>query len=169
MRARRVRVLFRRAAGFLWLVMWMAMLYVVAAPWRQLGGIIDERLRWLEWFVLVVGLSVGFVMGRFARDVAGPGSGRTHVDVLRCLLYPISILTAVALVVLTALGRRDPVGVVVTAFLAYWAGMDIAFGAVPLMDGQPYGMLRPVELDAESKRARSRGEDGWDPPWERLQ
>jgi len=167
MRARRVRVLLRRAAGFLWLVMWMAVLYVVAAPWRQLGGIVDERLRWLEWFVLVVGVSVGFVMGRFARDVAGPGSGRTHLDVLRCLLYPISILTAVALVALTALDRRDPVGVVVTAFLAYWAGMDIAFGAVPLMDGQPHGMLRPVELDAVPKRA-PHGRGGWVPPWERL-
>ena len=168
MRARRVRGFLRRAAGFVWLVTRMAVLYVAAAPWRQLGGIVDERLRWLEWFVLVVGLSVGFVMGRFARDVAGPGSGRAHIDVLRCLVYPIAILTAVALVALTVLERRDPVGVVVTAFLAYWAGMDIALGAVPLMDGQPHGMLRPVDPDRDPERLRSRGEQGWEPPWERL-
>lgn len=156
----------------LWLTIWMAVLYAVAAPWRQFGGIVDERLRWLEGFVLVVGLSLGFVMGRFGRDVAGPGSGRAHIDVLRCLLYPLSLLTAAALIVLTALGRRDPVGVVVTAFLACWAGMDIAFGAVPLMEGRPHGMLRPVDPDPDhepdANRARRPGEAGWIPPWERL-
>lgn len=154
--------------GLVWLMIWVAVLYVVAAPWRDLGGIVDERLRWLEWFVLFVGLSIGFTMGRFGRDAAGPGSGRAHIDLLRCLLYPFAVLTVVALVVLTALGERDPVGVVVTAFLAYWAGMDLAFGAVPLMEGQPYGLLRPVDPEPPAGSEIRTADEGWVPPWERY-
>jgi len=168
MRSRRIRLALRRTVGLLWLAIWLAVLYTVAAPWRALGGVIDERLRWLEGFVLVVGLSLGFVMGRFGRDFAGQGPGCAHIDVLRCLLYPLSFLTAIALVALTALGRRDPVGVVVTAFLACWAGVDIAFGAVPLMEGRPHGVLRSVDPEPGTSTARRRGEAGWTPPWERL-
>jgi hypothetical protein len=166
MKSRRPLLLARRAAGFLWLLAWMVLLYAVAAPWRDLGGIVDERLRWLEWFVLVTGLSVGFITGRFGRDVAGPGSGRAHVHLLRFLLYPFALLTVLALFALTLLGERDPVGVVVTAFLAYWAGLDLAFGALPLMEGGAYGFLRPLDSDPPVERAR--GDTSWVPPWERY-
>jgi hypothetical protein len=68
---------------------------------------------------------------------------------------------------LTALGRRDSVGVVVTAFLAYWAGLDLAFGAVPLMEGKPYRFLHP--LDPESPPPLDDDEDdSWVPPWDRI-
>jgi hypothetical protein len=144
----------------------MVLLYAVAAPWRELGGIVDERLRWLEWFVLVTGLAVGFTTGRFGRDVAGSGTGRAHVHLLRFLLYPFALLTVVALLTLTLLGERDPVGVVVTAFLAYWAGLDLAFGALPLMEGGAHSFLRP--LDPGPPRDRRREPDGWVPPWERY-
>jgi hypothetical protein len=139
------RGLGRRAVGVLWLALWIAVLYAVAAPWRALGGVVDERLRWLEWFVLVCGLPIGFTVGRFGRDLAQRGLGRSHLELLRCLLYPLALLTAAALVVLTLIGRRDPVGVVVTALLAYWAGMDLAFGAVPLMEGRSYRLTRPLD------------------------
>ncbi len=168
MRGRRARFLRRRAAGMVWLMIWVTVLYVVAAPWRELGGIVDERLRWLEWFVLIVGLSIGFTVGRFGRDAAGPGTGRAHIDLLRCLLYPLAVLTVVALVVLISMGRRDPIGVVVTAFLAYWAGIDLAFGAVPLIEGQPYGLLRPVDPEPEARRESERDDGVEAPPWERY-
>jgi hypothetical protein len=166
MKTTRPRALARRAAGFLWLVAWMVLLYAVAAPWRELGGLVDERLRWLEWFVLVTGLSAGFVAGRFGRDMAGPGSGRAHVYVLRFLLYPFALLTVLALLTLTWLGQRDPVGVVVTAFLAYWAGLDLAFGALPLMEGGAYAFLRP--LDPDPRTSEGSGDETWIPPWERY-
>jgi hypothetical protein len=159
-------LLARRAAGFLWLLAWMVLLYAVAAPWRELGGIVDERLRWLEAFVLVAGLAIGFTAGRFGREVAGRGAGRAHVHLLRFLLYPFALLTVAALVTLTVLGERDPVGVVVTAFLAYWAGLDLAFGALPLMEGGAYGFLRPFD-PAPSPETR-RDTDSWLPPWERY-
>jgi len=162
---RRPLWLARRVAGFVWLLIWIFMLYLVAAPWRELGGIVDERLRWLEWFLLLVGLSVGFTVGRFGRDVAGPGTGRTHIHFLRFLLYPLALLTALALVALTLMDERDPIGVVVTAFLAYWAGMDLAFGAVPLMEGKSYRLTRPLDAEPEPT---IRGEEAWVPPWERF-
>lgn len=156
----------RRAAGLSWLAAWIVLLYGVSAPWRELGGIVDERLRWLEGFVLVVGLVAGFTLGRFGRDAAGPGSGRTHLDVLRYLLLPVAALTAVALLALTWMAMPDPVGVVVTGFLAYWAGLDLAFGAVPLLDGKPYHLSRPVDPEPEVPPGRSSAP--WDPPWERY-
>jgi hypothetical protein len=68
-------------------------------------------------------------------------------------LYPPAIVAATALVALSAVGERGPVGVVATAFLAYWAGLDVAFGAVPLMEGKPYAFARPLDPDDEEPRA----------------
>ena len=165
MRPSRLTVVTRRVAGFVWLAVWIAVLYLVAAPWRELGGLVDERLRWLEWFVIVSGLSVGFTVGRFGRDACGPGTGRTYVGFLRFLLYPPAALVALGLIVLTYLGHRGSVGVVVSAFLAYWAGLDLAFGAVPLMEGRSYRLTRPLDPDPEPSE---RPIEGWTPPWERL-
>ncbi|MBZ5640710.1 MAG: hypothetical protein LAO51_18380 [Acidobacteriia bacterium] len=157
----------RRLAGALWLLLWILVLYAVAAPWRSLGGLVDERLRWLEYVVLLAGLCLGFTIGRFGRDAASTVPGRTHARFLRFLLYPPAAMTAAGLVVLTALGERGPVGVVVTAFLAYWAGLDLAFGALPMMEGRSYRFDRP--LDPEPAALRRDGRDrGWVPPWERF-
>ncbi len=161
------RQAWRRLLGGLWLVAWIAVLYVVAAPWRSLGGLEDERLRWLEGFVLLAGLSVGFTLGRFGRDVAVAGTGRTHAWFLRFLLYPPAFLTAAGLIALSVMGKRGAVGVAVTGFLAYWAGLDLAFGAVPLMEGKPYAFDRPLDPEPEDlDRVRS-SSDAWVPPWER--
>jgi len=155
--------------GSIWLGIWVAVLWTVAAPWRDLGGLVDERLRWLEWFVLLCGLSVGFTLGRLGRMHAEGGGAFTHLAFLRFLLYPLAGLTAVSLLVLTYLGERGPVGVVVTAFLAYWAGIDMAWGAVPLIDGQPYTLDRPLPVEPRETRERwGRPEDDWVPPWERF-
>jgi len=157
----------RKLAGTSWLVAWILVLYAVAAPWRNLGGLVDERLRWLEYVVLVTGLSIGFTVGRFGRDAAESGPGRTHARFLRFLLYPPAAITAAGLVVLTALGERGTIGVVVTAFLSYWAGLDLAFGAVPLMEGKSYRFDRALDPAPVSLRREGRG-DEWVPPWERF-
>jgi hypothetical protein len=166
-RARRIA---RRVAGYLWLAVWIAVLWAVAAPWRHLGGLESEFLRWLETVVLGAGVLSGFTIGRFAREAAEGHPARTHASLLRFLLYPLAALTAGALVALAWSGERGPVGVVATAFLAYWAGLDLAFGAVPLMEGKPYAFDAPLprEEAAGANARRRRPDDAWVPPWERI-
>lgn len=135
----------RKLAGYAWTAGWMAALYAVAAPWRKLGGLESETLRWLEWVVLFGGLSLGFTVGRFARDAAEADPRRTHAGLLRVLLYPPAVLTAGALVAWSFVSERGPIGVAFTAFLAYWAGLDLAFGALPLMEGKAYAFRRPID------------------------
>lgn len=141
----------RRVAGTLWLLAWCAVLYAVAAPWRQLGGLESERLRWMEWWALFGGVTLGFGIGREVRTWALSGLGRTYARALRVVFYPPVAMTAIALVALSFHGERGPVGVVATAFLSYWAGLDVAFGAVPLMEGRSWRLTR--ELDPEDLAA----------------
>lgn len=156
-------VALRKLMGSIWLTAWIALLYAVAAPWRHLGGLEDERLRWLEAAVLLTGLSLGFTLGCLGRQAVLEMRGRTYARLLRWALIPPAALTALAIAGLTALGARGPAGVVVTALLAYWAGLDLAFGAVPLMEGKSCRFDRP--LDPEPARER---ETAWTPPWEVL-
>ena len=150
----------RRVAGALWLAAWCAVLYAFAAPWRRLGGLESERLRYLEWWVLFAGIAAGYTAGCLARQWAAGTAGRSHARSLRVALYPPAAIAAAALVGLAALGERGPVGVAATAFLAYWAGMDVAFGAVPLMEGRPYSFLG--ELPAETDDDEGEGREAWD-------
>jgi hypothetical protein len=145
---------------------WIVVLWAVGEPGRHLGGLVDERLRWLEWVAPMTSLAVGFTIGAFGRDAAGPGSGRTHAAFLRFLLYPVGAITAAALVGLELAGHRDPVALVVSTFLAYWAGLDLAFGAVPLIRGRPYRFARP--LDPEPPETHAGRVESWAPPWERF-
>lgn len=138
----------------MWLSAWIALLYTVAAPWRDLGGVEDERLRWLEAAVLLTGLCLGFTLGCLARRTVRSTRAQAYARLVRWALIPPAALTALAIAALTALGARGPAAVVVTALLAYWAGLDLAFGAVPLMEGAP----RPAPPR----------EDAWIPPWEVL-
>ena len=137
----------RWLAGSLWILLWTGVLWLVAAPWRDLGGVVDEWLRWMEAVVLLSGLILGFTLGRYARDYVLEGWGRTWARCLRWLLYPAAFLAAFGLVVLTALGERGPVGVIVSALLAYWAGLDLAFGAVPLMEGKSFRWNAPLDRE----------------------
>ena len=146
-----------RLAGWMWLSAWIGLLYTVAAPWRDLGGVEDERLRWLEAAVLLTGLCLGFTLGTLGRRTVLASRGHTYARLLRWTLVPPAALTALAIAALTALGARGPAGVVVTALLAYWAGLDLAFGAVPMMEGRSGPQPTPV-----------RREDSWIPPWEVL-
>lgn len=164
------RILLRRAAGAAWLAAWCGVLFAVAAPWRALGGLESERLRWLEWWSLSAGVALGFSMGRGARAWAASGAGRTHAQALRVALYPPALVATAALVALSVAGERGPVGVVATAFLAYWAGMDVAFGAVPLMEGRSYAFARPLDPDEERDDEERDDEDAAVPreSWDRF-
>ena len=153
----RSRRVLRRVAGWAWLAAWCGVLWAVAAPWRHLGGLESERLRWLEWWALCAGIALGFTMGRGIRDWVQSGVGRTHARALRFALYPPGLVAAIALVALSSVGERGPVGVVATAFLSYWAGLDVAFGAVPLIEGESYAFARPLDpTDADERRSWDR-------------
>ena len=141
----------RRLAGWVWCSAWAGVLYAAADPWRDLGGLVDERLRWLEGFALATCLVVGLVVGGFGRDAVRPGRQRCHAGLLRYLLVPPAALTAAVLLVLDLLDLADPIGVVFSAFLAYGAGVDLAFGAWPLMCGRPYRFTRPIPPDDEGE------------------
>jgi hypothetical protein len=149
----RWRPILRRAAGWAWLAAWCGVLWAVAAPWRNLGGLESERLRWLEWWALCSGIALGFTLGRGARDWIRAGSGRTHALALRVALYPPGLVAVIALVALSLVGERGPIGVVATAFLSYWAGFDVAIGAVPLMEGGSYAFARALDPDDTGTRA----------------
>jgi hypothetical protein len=155
----------RRALGTAWLAAWCGALWAVAAPWRQLGGLESERLRWLEWWALCAGVTLGFSMGRLARLRAPAGTGRTHAQALRIALYPPAVVAAASLVALSLFGERGPIGVVATAFVSYWGGLDVAFGAVPLMEGKSYAFERAAEDEDDAERV-----DGDVPreTWERF-
>jgi hypothetical protein len=150
-----------------WLAVWVLVLWTFAAPWRNLGGLVDERLRWLEDVALFSALSVGLTVGGFGRDAAESGPEWTHVRLLRRALFPLGAAAAVSLVALQALGLRDVGGIVVTGLLAYWAGVDLAFGAFPLMAGRCYRFERPLDPPPLEARGNERGAS-WVPPWERF-
>jgi hypothetical protein len=128
--------LVRVAAGHAWLAAWILVLWAVASPWRRLGGIESEFLRWLEVWALGAGVVAGFLVGRAVRDAISVSSR------LRLALYPPAAIAAIVLVAMAWHGSRGPVGIVTTAWLAYGAGFDLAFGALPLMEGKPPAWAR---------------------------
>ncbi|MCP3978745.1 MAG: hypothetical protein GY716_05365 [bacterium] len=153
----------RVLAGWVWLCAWGVLLWVVVSPWRELGGLVSERLRWVEWLVLCVGFLGGFTLGGLGRDLCASGSGWTHALILRCWVIPVAGCAAVAMVVLSWLGSTDEIGVALTALLAYWAGLDVGIAALPLMQGRDYRLRAPIDEDSappESERDLAR------PPWD---
>ena len=158
-----------RAAGWLWAGAWSVILFTVHAPWSELGGLVSERLRWTEWFVLSTALLVGQCVGSYARHAARAGTGRSHAGLLRWLLLPQAAAVAAALVVLRLYGPDEVIGVVATGFLAYWAGLDLAFAAWPLMTGRSYRFRAGIDPDPVIETGDQVEEDaGWTPPWERF-
>jgi hypothetical protein len=153
----------RRLAGWLWLAVWSALLYLIHSPWRELGGLVSERLRWSESFVLPLGLAVGCFAGRLGRRAARPTTGHCHASLLRVLMLPPAALAAAGLLALRLADWTDPIGVVFAAFAAYWAGLDLAFGAYPLMMGEHYSFTRPIARQA--RYMEGEGKEQGPPPW----
>ena len=103
----------------------------ILAAGALLSGLLYQTLGWAAWSAPLLMLFLGWRVfwHRPSRSFAGMTG------------------SAVALVALTIVGERGPVGVVATAFLAYWGGFDVAFGAVPLMEGESYAFNRPLDPD----------------------
>ena len=80
------------------------------------------------------------------------------------MLLPPASAGAIAASALALSGRDDAAVVVIAAILAYAAGLDVGFGALPLMHGRSFRWSRP--LDPEP--ARVERDDPWCPPWERF-
>ena len=158
------RRLLRCVAGWVWILVWGVVLWTVASPWRDLGGLVDERLRWLERFVLGAGIVIGWQAGAWGRWAARPGAGRCHAGLLRWLLWPLAALTAAGLVFLRLTGKEDAIGVVLTAFLSYWAGLDLAFGAWPLVRGHPYSFTGSIDPPVGATREEDEDDELADPP-----
>jgi hypothetical protein len=129
-------VVIRKALAVVRLAAWVVVLYAVAAPWRRLGGLVSEDVRWLEWFVLFAGVPVGFEVGALARGLAEEHGGRWPSSlVARAVFYPPLALTALGIVSATLCGRDDLIGVVLTGLLSYSAGADASWSVKPLFDG----------------------------------
>jgi len=155
----------RRALGWCWALAWVEVLHLVTRPWHALGGLVDERLRWLHWLGLIVGLAAGYLAGGVMRDRAANPGGPTHRRQARLLWLPPAGATAAALAALWLVGgRRAEIGIVTTAFLAYWAGQDLGCGALPLMHGLDYRFDGAIEPDPDPER----DDDDLVPPWERI-
>jgi hypothetical protein len=148
----------RQIAGWSWLLLWAAALELVHRPWHELGGLLSERMRWLERFTLGAAFLVGCFVGSFVRDSASSVRCRPHVDSLRFVWMPPGILVAVAMAASWHLGRWPWTLLLLVAFAAYWAGLDAAIGAWPLARGRHYSLAWRIERD----RSRDRPERAWD-------
>lgn len=109
---------------------WLVVLHTVTNPWRSLGGLVDERVRWLEWVVVPVGIALGATAGRSGREAGGAS--------VRLLLYPPGVAAALALAALESVGEADRIGVVLTVLLSYGFGLDLVLGAAPLLEGRGF-------------------------------
>jgi hypothetical protein len=115
----------RRLVGALWVAGWVGVLWAVHRPWGELGGLVSERLRWFERFVLAAGLIVGSTLGEVVRSVTATRSGQARGA--RWLLYPAAVIGALVMVGLRFAERADPIGVVLNGLLAYTAGALSAY------------------------------------------
>ncbi len=138
----------RRIIGWCWLVVWLCMLWSVHAPWRDLGGLVSEQLRWLERFGLGAGLILGCFVGSLGRDAVSGGRGHTHRRLLRRLWLPPAAAAMVAMLWLDRRGLPYHAAVVCNVWLAYWGGLDIGFGAWPLASGRAYAFSGPIQRQA---------------------
>jgi len=125
-------------AGWTRLAAWLAALDVVTDPWRSLGGLVDERLRWTALVAGAVAVALGVTAAR---------SGSAAGDLcLRPLLVPPAAASALAFVALWAVGERDAVSAVLTVGVSWTFGVDLVAGAVPLL-----GAVVPSAVPASQK------------------
>jgi len=166
---RRPEPLRRAVAGLVavaWVSLWIVALVAVARPWRDLGGIVSERLRWLERFTLLAALWIGLGAARGAVDRQRE-RGVPWPSLLRRVLYPPALVAATTMLVLRLAEWRDPIGVALTALVAYFTGAWCGL-ARPIRDhlearGQPCASPpRPRSRRVATGRPTS-GRDGSPP------
>ena len=131
----------RRLTGWVWLAAWSALLYLVASPWKDLGGIVDERLRWFHRFGLCMGLAAGAVAGLHLREAGAGRAAGFRRRWYRVAWYSTAGCAAVLLIVLAVSGGREgETLIVLTGFLASWAGLDFGWSIFPLLHGRPHDL-----------------------------
>ena len=156
----RFRHMLARAAGWSWGAIWLWAISCILGVWNDLGGIVGERLLWLACFVPSVAVITGCLVGKWSRLAAQGDPRRTHVLLLRWILWPQAAVVAVGLVVLHVTGHDDVVGVVVAGFLGYWAGLDLGFGIWPLICGRHYSPWSAIEPDPPDDEDRDDALEG---------
>lgn len=171
-RGQRVHVLpvrntwLQRALGVARCGAWGGTLWWVHAPWRRLGGLVGERTRWAERWVLGMGLILGMAAGNHARLASRPGRGLDHAWFVRRVHLPLAAAMAVALATLQLAGRGEWVLVVFNGWLAFCAGFDFEIAARPLVEGREYRFRGPVadpddEADDDAERSANDDPSGW--------
>ena len=115
----------RWPTGMLWLCAWLGLIWIVHRPWGGLGGLVSERLRWLEWWVLFSAWIVGATLGEIAREKLACRGERSRG--LRLLLYPAWLITPMLMAALRIADRDDPIGVVLVGWVSYTAGALSAY------------------------------------------
>ena len=123
----------RGAGGGLWLAAWALLLYEVDRPWRDLGGVLSERMRWLERFVLGTAFVAGCLAGTLARDATEDAPDSRPMRVFRRAWLGPACFVAVLLVWLESRGDWPWILLVLAGWLGYWSGLDVACGAWPLL------------------------------------
>ncbi len=139
----------RRGGGWLRLLAWWAVARAMTLPARELGGLIDERTRWLTWAFLGTFGVVGWIAGTWLREETVPGDRRRTRGMRTLVLGPAALLSLVAAVLWVA-GDTDRAHVVLVGWVAWVGGWDVAFAAVPGTWGRPVGasVTDPEEGDA---------------------
>ncbi len=117
----------RLAAGLLWYPAWAVVIYLAHHPWDDLGGLVGERLRWLERFSLSAALVVGWSVGQIARGHTARLDPVVRAHRLRVLLYPVAAPVAAGMLWMQRGGYVDGTGVLFVAALAYAASSLSAF------------------------------------------
>lgn len=127
----------RRAVGWAWLGAWCLVLHLVASPWKDLGGIVDERLRWFHRFTLLMGVASGIVAGMHVRETAEHRTPSHRRRWYRIAWYVLAGSAAVLMICLAVSSHREgEIGIVFTGFLAAWAGLDGGHAIYPLLHGR---------------------------------
>ncbi len=134
----------------LWVALWLAALVVVTRPWRELGGLVSERTRWLGRFVALTGLCLGFTAARWAVSDEPPTRGPWPRK-LRRLLYPPGAAAAIAMTILRLRGDAEAVGIALTSLVAVVAGIWTGLWQVT---GE--ALARLVRIPRTRRRTRGR-------------
>jgi len=132
---------------------WVLAVHVIARPWRELGGVVDERLRWTAWLALWAACGIGITVGRFTHDVIRSRGRPSRLPGLRLALYPVLVVAAAGQVIAERAGAPDAGNAQTLALVAYVAGLDVALDVLPRL---------------ERGRPERTGSRSWVPPWERL-
>ena len=83
-----------RAVGWAWGVAWLRVMIGVRQPWSKLGGVVGDRVLWLTAFVPAMAIIVGLLVGTWSRRAAQRDPHRTHLLLLRRILWPQAAIVA---------------------------------------------------------------------------